>query len=75
MPSRLRLCPTVLFAVTTAALAGSAEAQDWRWPEKGKNFQVFPKDFPAQKLSAQARNNVRVVPTEERLPVRALGQL
>ncbi len=53
---------TVLLAVTALAAAASATAQDdWRWPEKGKNFQVFPKDFPAQKLAAVMKGFTRAL--------------
>ncbi|MGH9317848.1 MAG: hypothetical protein ACRD1P_12175 [Thermoanaerobaculia bacterium] len=53
MHSRLRLSPTVVLALAAMAAGGSAAAQDeWHWPERGKNFQVLPKDFPAKKLAA-----------------------
>jgi len=32
---------------------------EWHWPEKMKNAQVFPKDFPAAKLSAVMRGFTR----------------
>lgn len=33
--------------------ASSAPAQEaWRWPERGKNLQVLPKDFPPERMSA-----------------------
>jgi tetratricopeptide (TPR) repeat protein len=48
--------------VCALGLAGSAAAQDdWHWPEKGKNFQVFPKDFPARKLSAVMKGFTRAL--------------
>lgn len=54
--------PMAAFLACVFCLAGSAAAQDdWRWPEKGKNFQVFPKDFPAQKLSAVMRGFTRAL--------------
>ena len=60
MDPRAGISLVVLLAVT--ALAGPATAQeDWRWPEKGKNFQVFPKDFPAQKLAAVMKGFTRAL--------------
>jgi tetratricopeptide (TPR) repeat protein len=62
MCSRVRLLMTVFLAVCALAIAESAPAQDnWHWPEKGKNFQVFPKDFPAQKLSAVMKGFTRAL--------------
>jgi tetratricopeptide (TPR) repeat protein len=62
MSLRVRLPLTVLLAATSLAAAGPATAQeDWRWPEKGKNFQVFPKDFPAQKLAAVMKGFTRAL--------------
>jgi tetratricopeptide (TPR) repeat protein len=62
MCSRARLMMTVVLGVCALAVAGSATAQDdWHWPEKGKNFQVFPKDFPPQKLSAVMKGFTRAL--------------
>lgn len=62
MCSPIRLARAALLALTALAIAGSTAAQDnWHWPEKGKNFQVFPKDFPAQKLSAVMRGFTRAL--------------
>lgn len=62
MCSAVRLVPRAFLALTVLAMAGSATAQDdWHWPEKGKNFQVFPKDFPAEKLSAVMRGFTRAL--------------
>jgi tetratricopeptide (TPR) repeat protein len=62
MRSAVRFAPRVLLALTALVVAGSATAQDsWNWPEKGKNFQVFPKDFPAKKLSAVMKGFTRAL--------------
>lgn len=51
-----------VLGVWAFGVAGAAAAQDdWHWPEKGKNYQVFPKDFPAQKLSAVMRGFTRAL--------------
>jgi tetratricopeptide (TPR) repeat protein len=44
------------FGVFTLILAAAGiapvAAQEFRWPERGKNLQVLPKDFPAERLHA-----------------------
>ena len=53
---------TVALGLCILGVGAAAAAQDdWHWPEKGKNFQVFPKDFPAQKLSAVMRGFTRAL--------------
>lgn len=60
MRSCVRIALRALLAVTALAAAGFATAQeDWHWPEKGKNFQVFPRDFPARKLAAVMKGFTR----------------
>ncbi len=51
-----------LIALSALLAAWTAAAQDqWRWPSKGKNYQVFPQDFPASKLSAVMRGFTRAL--------------
>jgi tetratricopeptide (TPR) repeat protein len=46
--------PSLALAFLLAAAAGVAAAEEtkWSWPEHGKNLQVLPKDFPAERLRA-----------------------
>jgi tetratricopeptide (TPR) repeat protein len=46
---RPRLCSLVVLLVL---LAGVGRAQEFHWPERGKNLQVLPKDFPPDRLHA-----------------------
>ena len=49
-----------LIAVAAAACSGSALAQEkWSWPDKGKNLQVLPKDFSAERLRAVMKGFTR----------------
>jgi tetratricopeptide (TPR) repeat protein len=50
----------LVWAASTSAASARAEEQ-WKWPEKGKNLQVLPKDFPAEKLSAVMRGFSRTL--------------
>lgn len=44
------------FAVLVLMFSFSAQAQDdWTWPDKPKNLQVLPKDWPGSRLSAPMR--------------------
>lgn len=44
------------FAVLVLIFSFSAQAQDdWTWPDKPKNLQVLPKDWPGSRLSAPMR--------------------
>ncbi len=62
MDPRARLSQAFLLAVAALAAAAAAVAQDeWHWPEKGKNFQVFPRDFPPQKLAAVMKGFTRAL--------------
>lgn len=50
---RSRSLSVVAVAYAVAACSGSALAEEkWSWPDKGKNLQVLPKDFSAERLRA-----------------------
>jgi len=61
MRSRSRFPMGVFLGVCALGWAGFVPAQDWHWPEKGKNFQVLPKDFPASKLSSVMKGFTRAL--------------
>jgi tetratricopeptide (TPR) repeat protein len=61
---RCRLRVSLRTLVVLVGLSGAAEGiaqEEWHWPAKGKNYQVFPKDFPAAKLSAVMRGFTRAL--------------
>ena len=51
-PVGSRLVPLLLFSAAFAAAGAPAAAQEFHWPERGKNLQVLPKDFPPERLHA-----------------------
>jgi tetratricopeptide (TPR) repeat protein len=53
---------SIALALAVLAPAGRTLAQDaWSWPEKGRNLQVLPKDFPAERLSSVMRGFTRAL--------------
>jgi tetratricopeptide (TPR) repeat protein len=62
MSSPRRLFCWALFALATLAPTPAVTAQeDWTWPDRGKNLQVFPKDFPKEKLQAVMKGFTRTL--------------
>jgi tetratricopeptide (TPR) repeat protein len=51
-PAGSRVVPLLLFSAAFAAASAPAAAQEFHWPERGKNLQVLPKDFPPERLHA-----------------------
>jgi tetratricopeptide (TPR) repeat protein len=51
------------FGIALFLLAASSVSaqEDWRWPERGKNLQVLPKDFPPEKMSAVMKGFTRAL--------------
>jgi len=57
---RSRVLLLIVFAALASARADRILAQEkWSWPEKGKNLQVLPKDFPAERLQAVMKGFTR----------------
>lgn len=62
MTFRIRIALGALAVAIAFLAAADAIAQDeWHWPSKGQNYKVFPKDFPAKKLSAVMRGFTRAL--------------
>lgn len=62
MTSSVRLFPSGLLLVVALSSVPPTLAQDaWSWPEKGKNLQVLPKDFPREKLAAVMKGFTRTL--------------
>jgi tetratricopeptide (TPR) repeat protein len=52
---------TLPLLVTLVSTPSATAQEPWTWPEKGKNFQVFPKDFPKEKLQAVMKGFTRTL--------------
>ncbi len=61
MDRLLRPALTALLLTALSPPLSAAAQEEWHWPEKGKNYQVFPKDFPARKLAAVMKGFTRAL--------------
>ena len=55
------LRPSLILLASLTILPSARAQEAWSWPEKGKNLQVFPKDFPKEKLAAVMKGFTRTL--------------
>lgn len=81
MPNRISI--VYFIGLTIISFSFPVQAQQWSWPEKPENLQVFSKDWPGSRLRAPMRGFTRALGVrcsychvgEEGQPLSAYGLL